>query len=73
MDETDEEENLLCKFKKCEKTFRENSKMGTENLIRHVKNCKMRTFRDVSQMIMENSTAGLENRLPVFDVAVFKS
>ena len=32
----------------------------------------MRTFRDVGQMILENSTAGLENRLSAFDVAVFR-
>ncbi|CAO2838240.1 unnamed protein product [Amaranthus hypochondriacus] len=63
VDETDEEGNLLCKCKKCAKTFRADSKMGTGNLIRHVKNCKMRTFRDVGQMILENSAAGLENIL----------
>ncbi|XP_057533199.1 zinc finger BED domain-containing protein DAYSLEEPER-like [Amaranthus tricolor] len=32
----------------------------------------MWTFCDVGQMILENSTAGLENRLPVFDVADFR-
>ncbi|XP_057538292.1 putative AC transposase isoform X1 [Amaranthus tricolor] len=72
VDETDEDGNLFCKCKKCEKMFRADSKMGTGNLIRHVKNCKMRTFRDVGQMILENSTAGLANKLPVFDVAIFR-
>lgn len=46
--------------------------MGTGNLIRHVKNCKMRSFRDVGQMILEKSSSGLEHRIAKFDPDFFR-
>ena len=44
VNETDEEGKLLCKCKKCEITFSADSKMGTGNLIRHVKIAKCGHF-----------------------------
>ncbi|KMS99565.1 hypothetical protein BVRB_1g022610 [Beta vulgaris subsp. vulgaris] len=70
--EPDENGNLVCKCKKCGQSYNADSKMGTGNLIRHVKNCKMRSFRDVGQMILEKSSSGLEHRIAKFDPDFFR-
>ncbi|KAL2902030.1 putative AC transposase [Bienertia sinuspersici] len=72
LDEPDKDGNLVCKCKRCGITYNANSKNGTGNLIRHVKNCKMRTFRDVGQMLLSKSTSSLELRMPKFDADEFR-
>ncbi|KNA06017.1 hypothetical protein SOVF_184970, partial [Spinacia oleracea] len=72
LDVPDENGNLLCKCKKCGQTYNADSKQGTGNLLRHVKNCKMSKFRDVGQMILERTSSGLEHRLPVYNADYFR-
>uniref|UniRef100_A0A803MTI1 BED-type domain-containing protein n=1 Tax=Chenopodium quinoa TaxID=63459 RepID=A0A803MTI1_CHEQI len=72
LDEPDENGNLICKCKKCGLRFNGDSKNGTGNLHRHLKNCKQRSFRDVGQMILEKTSSGLGNRLPDFDAGYFR-
>uniref|UniRef100_A0A803M124 BED-type domain-containing protein n=1 Tax=Chenopodium quinoa TaxID=63459 RepID=A0A803M124_CHEQI len=71
LDEPDENGNLICKCKKCGLRFNADSKNGTRNLHRHLKNCKRRSFRDVGQMILEKTSSSLGNRLPDFDADYF--
>uniref|UniRef100_A0A803LBJ8 BED-type domain-containing protein n=1 Tax=Chenopodium quinoa TaxID=63459 RepID=A0A803LBJ8_CHEQI len=72
LDEPDENGNLICKCKKCGIHFNADSKNGTGNLHRHLKNCKQRSFRDVGQMILEKTSSGLGNRLREFDANYFR-
>ncbi|KMS98325.1 hypothetical protein BVRB_4g093920 [Beta vulgaris subsp. vulgaris] len=72
LDEVDENGNLRCKCKKCGQSFNADSKMGTGNLKRHLKTCKMMRFRDVGQMILEKTSSGLDNVLPKFNADVFR-
>ncbi|KAL2899935.1 Zinc finger BED domain-containing protein RICESLEEPER 3 [Bienertia sinuspersici] len=46
--------------------------MGTGNLRRHLKNCKMRSFMDVGKMILEKNSSGVDSRMPKFDADVFR-
>ncbi|KAL2938873.1 Nudix hydrolase 23 chloroplastic, partial [Bienertia sinuspersici] len=46
LDEPDKHGNLLCKCKKCGTIYNADSKMGTGNLIRNIRNCKRRDIRD---------------------------
>ena len=71
--EPDENGELFCKCKQCGKLYNAESRMGTGNLKRHLKNCTKRTFRDVGQMILDSSASGsLANRVPAFDPDVFR-
>uniref|UniRef100_A0A803LW41 BED-type domain-containing protein n=1 Tax=Chenopodium quinoa TaxID=63459 RepID=A0A803LW41_CHEQI len=72
LDEPDENGNLICKCKKCGIHFNADSKNGTGNLHRHLKNCKQRSFRDVGQMILEKTSSSLGNRLREFDANYFR-
>uniref|UniRef100_A0A803MTM3 hAT-like transposase RNase-H fold domain-containing protein n=1 Tax=Chenopodium quinoa TaxID=63459 RepID=A0A803MTM3_CHEQI len=62
----------MCKCKKRGMCFNGDSKNGTGNLHRHLKNCKQRSYRHVGQMISEKTSSGLGNRLPEFDVDYFR-
>ena len=72
LDKLDKDGNLICKCKKCGVTYNADSKNGTGNLIRHVKNCKMRTFKDVGQMLLSKTSSGLELRMPKFNADDFR-
>ncbi|KMT11109.1 hypothetical protein BVRB_5g111910 [Beta vulgaris subsp. vulgaris] len=72
LDEPDENGNLMCKCKKCGTTYNADSKNGTGNLLRHLKSCKMRKYRDIGQMLLEKTSSGLENRLVKFDADEFR-
>uniref|UniRef100_A0A803N0Y0 BED-type domain-containing protein n=1 Tax=Chenopodium quinoa TaxID=63459 RepID=A0A803N0Y0_CHEQI len=72
LDEPDENGNLICKCKKCGSRFNADSKNGTGNLHCHLKSFKQRSFRDVSQMILEKTSSSLGNRLPDFDAIYFR-
>lgn len=47
LDEPDENGNLMCKCKKCVTSYNADPKNGTGNLLRHLKSCKMRKYRDI--------------------------
>ncbi|KAL2921565.1 Zinc finger BED domain-containing protein RICESLEEPER 1 [Bienertia sinuspersici] len=72
LDEPDKHGNLLCKCKKCGTIYNADIKMGTGNLIRHLRNCKRRDIRDVGQMLLDSSSGKLENRLPEFNADCFR-
>ncbi|KAK9690066.1 hypothetical protein RND81_09G102300 [Saponaria officinalis] len=64
--EPDSNGNLVCKCKKCGKTFLAGSKNGTGNLIRHLKSCKGKSFRDIGQFILQINCGSLVSKLPKF-------
>jgi len=69
---SDEEGNLLCKCKKCGQIYPGDSRYGTENLKRHMGNCKQRIFRDIVQLLLESCSGSLGNRQPEFDFNKFR-
>lgn len=72
--EPDENGELHCKCKQCGKLYNAESRMGTGNLKRHLKNSTKRVFRDVGQMILESGSGSgpLATRLPRFDADTFR-
>ncbi|KAK9682394.1 hypothetical protein RND81_10G070700 [Saponaria officinalis] len=70
--EPDSNGNLVCKCKKCGKTFLAESKNGTVNLIRHLKSCKGKSFRDIGQFILQINCGSLVSKLPKFSADEFR-
>ena len=68
----DEEGNLFCKCKKCGQTYSRDSKNGTENLKRHLVNCKRRNFRDNGQLLLDSRSSYLGSRQSEFDCNEFR-
>lgn len=72
LSDLDEFGNMTCKCKNCGTVYSADSKAGTGNLIRHVKSCKMRTYRDVGQMLLEKTSSGLKSRVVKYDANEFR-
>ncbi|KAK9733188.1 hypothetical protein RND81_04G049900 [Saponaria officinalis] len=72
LDKPDTNGNLVCKCKKCARTFLAESKNGTGNLIRHLKNCKGKYLRDIGQFILQSNNGSLVSKLPKFSVDEFR-
>ncbi|KAK9664897.1 hypothetical protein RND81_14G075600 [Saponaria officinalis] len=64
--------NLICKCKKCAKSYIAKSKNGTGNLIRHLKSCKGKSLRDIGQFILQSKNGSLGTRLPKFNCDEFR-
>jgi len=64
---------LFCKCKKCGQVYPGESKHGTENLKRHLGNCKKRNFRDIGQLLLKSMSSSLGNRRLDFDPKVFRT
>ncbi|XP_074271370.1 zinc finger BED domain-containing protein RICESLEEPER 3-like [Silene latifolia] len=67
LDEPDISSNLIRKCKSCAKTFIAESKNGTGNLIKHLKSCKGKSYRDIGQFILQNNSGSLAARTPKFN------
>ncbi|KAJ8430813.1 hypothetical protein Cgig2_006562 [Carnegiea gigantea] len=63
----DKEGNLFCKCKKSAQTYPGDSRYGTDNLKRHLGNCKRRNVRDIGQLLLESRSGSLGSRRPEFD------
>lgn len=73
--DTNENGELHCKCKQCGHVYNAETRMGTGNLKRHIKNCKKGRFKDIGQMVLDYGTGSggsLNSRLPEFDPNVFR-
>jgi len=69
--EPNEDCSLFCKCKKCGQVYPTKSKHGTENLKRHLDNCKKRNFRYIDQLLLHSRLGSVGNKRPNFDPEVF--
>ncbi|KAJ8433164.1 LOW QUALITY PROTEIN: hypothetical protein Cgig2_007128 [Carnegiea gigantea] len=60
----DKEGNLFCKCKKCGQTYPGDSRYETDNLKRHLDNCKRRDVRDIGQLLLQSRSGSLGTLMP---------
>lgn len=58
LDDTDENENLVCLCNRCGVKYIAESSHGTGNMLRHGRTCKGNTYKDVGQFILKTGLNG---------------
>ena len=70
----DENGELFCKCKQCRQVYNAESRMGTGNLKRRLKNCKKSRFKNIGQMVLDyaSGSGSSTSRLPEFNPTTFR-
>ncbi|KAL2936697.1 hypothetical protein RDABS01_020146 [Bienertia sinuspersici] len=58
IDELDASGRMQCRCKKCGVKYIAESSHGTGNMLRHIKGCKGKIYRDVGQLLLRSNASG---------------
>ncbi|KAL2934009.1 putative AC transposase [Bienertia sinuspersici] len=73
IDELDSLGRMQSKCMKCDATYIAESSHGTGNMLRHIRSCKGKVYRDIGQMILQSNASGaVENRPSTFKFDEFR-
>ncbi|KAL2906354.1 putative AC9 transposase [Bienertia sinuspersici] len=73
IDELDSLGRMQSKCMKCDAKYIAESSHGTGNMLRHIRSCKGKVYRDIGQMILQSNASGaVENRPSTFKFDEFR-